>query len=1475
VRTYPSWVVGVAVLVWSSAASPQVFQSQGPGPRFGTVELAQSADSAPYGHEAGAIQAIVLDPALGANTIFAGSVNGGVWVTRNGGTTWTPLTDKQASLSVASLALDPLDPTGRTLVAGIGITSNGVWEESGGVQGRGGQRTGLLYTTDGGATWSALGGATLAGQSVIGTALRGNIILAATFEEHSVDTDHTSSGTPYGLYRSTNGGASFSLVTQAMGLPSGAVTSLVADPANQTRFYASVTSVTNRGETAVYVSNNSGASWSPVFTQANSGGTITSSVQTVLTLATGPNGSLAVAVSTMGSPHTFSGLFLSQDSGQTWHQLQPPHLPDPVSGNHQTPVNLHVAIDPGNPNIVYLTGEAQAVGVQAYRVVFDPSNNSSSYASLTFEGALPYSNANTVHADSRAIVFDASGRMLLSSDGGIYARDNPQGSGAWQNLNGNLSAFEPIRIAYDANSKRLVVAAQDNGVSLQSAPGNPLHNALHEGDGTNAAVNDRTLGSLSAIYFSSDKLEAPRRLIVDSQGNIVSPVTSSAAAGIHVTCDGQLCKDDVGGSFRSPFVLNSVDPRKIAIGGDIGVFITTDSLTGPNAPSATTIDLSLNLLGAPFVSAIAYGTRDNVDALVAGTQISIAHLYRSLDGGTVSQLTNYAGGTPTSIVFDQRTAQRYYIADGGNVWGTRNGATADPANVTFQQLTGNLPAGFIRPSAVEFISNTTTGVNALLVGGLNVPLSCDSTPNGCVIGSQQSPITVADSDGNGNLTGWRAFGQGLPNALVTQLVYNPTVDVLAAALVGRGAWVLYDVTSYFPQATVLQFGLADNDSMPDASFLTNGSYASRALIKYGAGTLTIAGPATYTGGTTINNGILQIGNGGASGSILGDVVFCANAGDPQCNPGTNKALAFNRSDTYTFAGAISGPGELLQFGTGKTILTGASTYSGPTFVDAGSLIVNGSIVSPVYVDAGGTLGGNGTVGSVTVLPGGTLSPGNSIGTITINGSLTFNSGSLHLIEIAGSTVDRTNVAGTATLAGVVGLSYLGGNVTSTRYTILSAAGGLGGTTYDSVMSFASFINASLAYSPTDVQVNLVSGLRQLPGLTPNQASVASTLDSSFNAGGGTLPNLFGLAASQLPAALSLISGEGISGAQETAFGAGGSFLVTMMNQGQFWRSGDAIDVTGVNLGAPMQYAARTADHPVFKAMPLRKPTSVESRWRAWMAGFDGTWSLAGEASSGSASLSHRTAAVAGGMDFQWAPDLLTGFALGGSTSSFSVPDRATSGTLEGAHLGAYGVKTFGASYASAAIGFAAFNNMTSRSIAVGAQQMATATFGSELLSSRLEFGFKQKFAGTAVTPFVAMQFSKLWQGGFTESTGANALGPLGLNVAATTAWSLPTFLGAQVDKRIELANGMVLAPYGRISWVHEFSPNRRVSASFAALPGTSFTVDGPRATTNAAAIDIGAKLAVNPRAWLFAGFTGEFAHRSQSYAGKGGVRVNW
>src|SRR5258706_8618880 len=311
-------------------------------------------------------------------------------------------------------------------IAAIGVTDNGEYSQFNLNGGRGGPATGLLFTTNGGASWSALGqNSAFAGESVVSAMARGSTILAATFETQAP----FSATAGYGLFRSTDGGATFSTVSGAgSGLPTGAVTSLVADPNDPTTFYAAVKNGGNKSATAVYVSHNTGASWTPVFTAANSNGLISSTDATLITLAAGPGGSLAIALSDI-TTKSLAGVFLSANQGGSWNQLTA--APNVVAGG-QTPVNLHLAIDPTNKNIVYLSGDAyQNCGgatpttfcsIELFRVNYNPSSNTSTPTSLTFEGtkANNFLDASTVHADSRSITFDQAGNLILTSAGVVY-----------------------------------------------------------------------------------------------------------------------------------------------------------------------------------------------------------------------------------------------------------------------------------------------------------------------------------------------------------------------------------------------------------------------------------------------------------------------------------------------------------------------------------------------------------------------------------------------------------------------------------------------------------------------------------------------------------------------------------------------------------------------------------------------------------------------------------------------------------------------------------------------------------------------------------------------------------------------------------------------------------------------------------------------------------------------------------------------
>ena len=74
--------------------------------------------------------------------------------------------------------------------------------------------------------------------------------------------------------------------------------------------------------------------------------------------------------------------------------------------------------------------------------------------------------------------------------------------------------------------------------------------------------------------------------------------------------------------------------------------------------------------------------------------------------------------------------------------------------------------------------------------------------------------------------------------------------------------------------------------------------------------------------------------------------------------------AFRHENISAYAGIMSGPGSMTLIGGGVLNLTGNSTYTGATNVNAGTLLVNGSLASTVYLVNGGILGGNGVIGAL-------------------------------------------------------------------------------------------------------------------------------------------------------------------------------------------------------------------------------------------------------------------------------------------------------------------------------------------------------------------------------------------------------------------------------------------------------------------------------------------------------------------------------
>ncbi len=598
----------------------------------------------------------------------------------------------------------------------------------------------------------------------------------------------------------------------------------------------------------------------------------------------------------------------------------------------------------------------------------------------------------------------------------------------------------------------------------------------------------------------------------------------------------------------------------------------------------------------------------------------------------------------------------------------------------------------------------------------------------------------------------------------------------------------------------------------------------------------------------------------------------------------------------TQAGVISelgGPRPLEKIGAGTLVLTANNTYSGATTVNAGTLFVNGSIAnSAVTVNSGATLAGIGTVGATTINSGGIFAPGTSPGTMTVQGNLAFQSGALYLVQVNPSTASSTNVTagGSATLAGTVNAAFAAGSYMSRTYTILSAAGGLNGTTFNTLTTsnLPAGFTASLSYTATNAILNLTAALGQpgapggpnalgAGGLSFNQFNVANSLNNFFN-NGGTLPasfvGIFGLTGANLASGLSQLSGEAATGAQKVGFQLTDQFLTLMLDPFVDGRSGvggadhPALGFAPAREELPEDIALAYAK--ILKAPPKPAPL-YEPRWTVWGAGFGGSNRTSGDlAVIGSHDLSARTAGGAAGLDYRLTPDTVVGFAFAGAGTDWSLSQGLGGGKSDAFQAGLYGATKSGPAYLAAAFAFTNHWMSTDR-FAVG--DHLTANFNAQSYGGRLEGGYRFATPYAGITPYAAIQAQNFHTPGYTET----GLIPSGFALAfgSRDATDTRSELGARFDRLLAVYTNAVLALRGRVAWAHDWVSDPTLTPLFQTLPGASFIVNGATLAKNSALTSAGAELRLANGVSLLAKFDGEFASHSSTYAGTGTFRYRW
>jgi autotransporter-associated beta strand protein len=454
-----------------------------------------------------------------------------------------------------------------------------------------------------------------------------------------------------------------------------------------------------------------------------------------------------------------------------------------------------------------------------------------------------------------------------------------------------------------------------------------------------------------------------------------------------------------GGTINGTGTLTSSSTYDIQSGtvnavlaGAVGLSKSTSNtavLGGANAYTGTTTvalgalqaDSGVGLPAASFLSLNGGVFQSNTAAtFTRGLAASGANSFQWLSGGGGFA----AGGCPLSVNIGGGTPL---------VWGSTAGAN----------LVGTLKFGSTTAAYA------TTFQNAIDLGGTTRSIQVDDNVNST---ADLAVIAGVISNSAANSAGLNKTGAGTL-VLAADNTYTGTTFASSGTLqIGNGGTTGSVAGSILDNATVV-FNRS-NDVVFGGAITGAGT-----LVKNGPAKLTLAANNSFSGTTTVNSGILEIGNGGTVGSIAGNIA-------------DNATLAFNRTDDVAYAGNIAGVGNVVKKGVGTLVLTGTSTYGGGTTIDAGTLQV----------------GGNGTTGSIA---------GNVVNNATLAFNRTDDVAFAGAVQGTGSLVKNT--ANTLTLTAAN--TYAGGT-TINAGTLQIGNGGNAGSIVGNVAN-----NATLAFDRAD------------------------------------------------------------------------------------------------------------------------------------------------------------------------------------------------------------------------------------------------------------------------------------------------------------------------------------------------------------------------------------------------------------------------
>jgi photosystem II stability/assembly factor-like uncharacterized protein len=428
----------------------------------------------------GRLTGIATDP-NDADIIYVAAASGGIWKTTDGGTTWNPLTDGptvnwggvQPVTHMGAVALAHSNPD--IIYAGTG---------EGNFSGDSFYGRGVLKSTDAGATWTLMGNSVFNRYGISKIAIQPNdpntVYVTLTGSALGLTANRN-------LWRTTDGGVTWSAIGPFAGRSYTDIAIDRTDPTYQTLFLAAGTTA-DQPTNGLYKSTDGGASWalvpglpnnnpSPTNPDAHKVGRISVAVSKIPFFADIVYVSIAYPAvgATSGNLYKVERSF---DGGNTWADITP-------SINYMGQQGWYdqtITIDPINPFHVIVAGQVRTL--ETFTAGF---SRAGSIALQAWTDISAGADGNGPHVDHHAGAYDAEGRFLDGNDGGIWRLDNPiPGFIRWSDLNGAngtaLSVTTFVGVAQDpTNINNVYGGSQDNG--REQFSGSPAWNRIRGGDG--------------------------------------------------------------------------------------------------------------------------------------------------------------------------------------------------------------------------------------------------------------------------------------------------------------------------------------------------------------------------------------------------------------------------------------------------------------------------------------------------------------------------------------------------------------------------------------------------------------------------------------------------------------------------------------------------------------------------------------------------------------------------------------------------------------------------------------------------------------------------------------------------------------------------------------------------------------------------------------------------------------------------------